>query len=41
MQSDAIKKGIARAQLSVRGSAQITVACGVVLGNELALSGRL
>ncbi|MHB8817263.1 MAG: hypothetical protein ACYDAE_28925 [Steroidobacteraceae bacterium] len=36
-----IKKGIARAQLSVHGRAQITVACGVVLGNEVALNGKL
>jgi hypothetical protein len=28
-------------QLSVRGPAQISVACGVVLGNELALNGKL
>jgi hypothetical protein len=36
-----IKKGVARAQLSVHGRAQITVACGVVLGNEVALDGKL
>jgi hypothetical protein len=36
-----IKKGVARTQLSVRGRAQIDVACGVVLGNELALNGKL
>ncbi len=35
-----IKKGIARTQFSIRGPAQISVACGVVLGNELALSGK-
>ena len=35
-----IKKGVARVQLSVRGPAQISVACGVVLGNELALQGK-
>jgi hypothetical protein len=36
-----IKKGIARAQFSLRGPAQISVACGVVLGNEVALHGKL
>src|ERR1700722_521044 len=36
-----IKKGIARAQLNVHGSAQITVACGVVLGNEVAVAGAV
>lgn len=36
-----IKKGIARTQFSVTGPAQISVACGVVLGNEVALNGRL
>jgi hypothetical protein len=36
-----IKKGIARAQFTVSGAARISVACGVVLGNELALSGKL
>jgi len=36
-----IKKGIARVQFSVRGPAQISVACGVVLGNEVALNGKL
>jgi hypothetical protein len=36
-----IKKGIARVQFSVRGPAQISVACGVVLGNEVALGGKL
>jgi hypothetical protein len=36
-----IKKGIARAQFSVSGPAKISVACGVVLGNELALNGKL
>jgi hypothetical protein len=36
-----IKKGIARAQFSVHGPAQISVACGVVLGNEVALNGKL
>ncbi len=33
-----IKKGIARVQFSVHGRAQISVACGVVLGNELAVA---
>ena len=36
-----IKKGIARTQFRVQGRAQISVACGVVLGNELALDGKL
>jgi hypothetical protein len=36
-----IKKGVARMQLSIHGPAQITVACGVVLGNEVALNGKL
>jgi len=36
-----IKKGIARVQFSVHGRAQISVACGVVLGNEVALNGGL
>ncbi len=36
-----IKKGIARVQFSLHGPAQISVACGVVLGNELALNGKL
>jgi hypothetical protein len=36
-----IKKGIARVQFSVHGRAQISVACGVVLGNELALNGGI
>jgi hypothetical protein len=35
-----IKKGIARIQLSVHGRAQISVACGVVEGNEVALNGK-
>jgi hypothetical protein len=35
-----IKKGIARAQLSVPGPARISVACGVVLGNEVTLNGK-
>lgn len=36
-----IKKGVARAQFSIHGPAQIGVACGVVLGNEVALNGKL
>jgi hypothetical protein len=36
-----IKKGIARVQFSVRGLAQVSVACGVVLGNQVVLSGKL
>jgi hypothetical protein len=36
-----IKKGIARVQFSVDGRAQISVACGVVLGNEVAVNGKL
>jgi len=36
-----IKKGIARVQFSVHGRAQISVACGVVLGNEVTLNGKL
>ena len=36
-----IKKGVARAQFSLHGPAQIGVACGVVLGNEVALNGKL
>jgi len=36
-----IKKGIARTELSLKGPARISVACGVVLGNELAVNGRL
>jgi hypothetical protein len=36
-----IKKGIARTQFSVHGPAQISIACGVVLGNEVALNGKL
>lgn len=35
-----IKKGIARTEFNVRGPAQISVACGVVLGNELAVGGK-
>lgn len=36
-----IKKGVARAQFSVHGPAEISVACGVVMGNEVALNGKL
>jgi hypothetical protein len=36
-----IKKGIARMQFSLHGTAEISVACGVVLGNEVALNGKL
>jgi hypothetical protein len=36
-----IKKGIARVHFNVHGRAQISVACGVVLGNELALNGGI
>jgi hypothetical protein len=36
-----IKKDVARAQFSLHGPAQIGVACGVVLGNEVALNGKL
>jgi len=36
-----IKKGIARVQFSLHGPALISVACGVALGNELALNGKL
>lgn len=34
-----IKKGVARAQLSVHGRARVSVACGLVLGNELSIAG--
>lgn len=34
-----IKKSVARMQFRVRGPAQISVACGVVLGNEIVLKG--
>jgi hypothetical protein len=36
-----IKKGVARTQFSVHGPAQISVACGVVLGNDLAFNGKI
>ena len=35
-----IKKGIARTQFSVTGPARISIACGVVLGNEVAIGGK-
>ena len=35
-----IRKGVARTQFSVNGPAQISVACGVMLGNEIAISGK-
>jgi len=35
-----IKKGVARTQFSMNGPARISIACGVVLGNEVALNGR-
>lgn len=35
-----IKKGIARTELSIHGRAQISVACGVVEGNEVAINGK-
>jgi len=36
-----IKRGVARAQLTVRGSGRVSVACGVVLGNELSITGSM
>lgn len=36
-----IKKGVARTQFSLKGPAHISVACGVVLGNEVAVNGKL
>jgi hypothetical protein len=35
-----IKKGIAQVKFSLHGRAQISVACGVVLGNEVELNGK-
>jgi hypothetical protein len=35
-----IKKGIARVEMPVAGEAHITVASGVVTGNELNVSGK-
>jgi hypothetical protein len=36
-----IKKGIAETRFSIAGPARISVACGVVLGNEVSLNGKL
>ena len=36
-----IKKDVARAQFSIDGPARISVACGVISGNEVALNGKL
>ncbi|MGH9494775.1 MAG: hypothetical protein ACRD3B_07250 [Candidatus Sulfotelmatobacter sp.] len=36
-----IKKGIAKTEFPLDGPAKISVACGVVLGNEIAVDGRL
>ena len=36
-----IRKGIARTEFRVNGPAKISVACGVALGNELDLNGKL
>jgi hypothetical protein len=36
-----IKKGIAQTRFSVQGAARISIACGVMLGNEIAINGRL
>jgi hypothetical protein len=36
-----LKKGVARTQFSIHGQAQISVACGVTLGNEIGLNGKL
>jgi hypothetical protein len=36
-----IKKGVARTQFSFAGPARISIACGVVLGNEITLNGKL
>jgi hypothetical protein len=36
-----IRKGVARTELSIHGPAQISVACGVMVGNEIALNGKL
>jgi len=35
-----IKKGVARAQVELKGHSQISVACGVVLGNEISVAGK-
>jgi hypothetical protein len=34
-----IKKGVARTRMSIHGRARVSVACGVVLGNELSIAG--
>jgi hypothetical protein len=34
-----IKKGVARAEMGFAGSARISVACGVVAGNDIQLGG--
>jgi hypothetical protein len=36
-----IKKGVARTQFRLHGPAQISVACGVVLGNEVTIKGQI
>jgi hypothetical protein len=36
-----IRKGVARTEFAVHGPGRISVACGVVLGNEIALNGKL
>jgi hypothetical protein len=36
-----IKKGVAQTRIQVDGRARISVACGVVLGNEIAINGKL
>jgi hypothetical protein len=36
-----IKKGVARTLFDLKGPAHISVACGVVLGNEIAVNGKL
>jgi hypothetical protein len=36
-----IKKGVARTRLPIQGHARISVACGVVLGNELSMAGNI
>lgn len=36
-----IKQGVARTRLMVKGRARVSVACGVVLGNELSIAGNM
>ena len=36
-----IKKDVARTQFTISGPARVSIACGVVLGNELAIKGSL